>query len=324
MTLREKIAIGALILIGLIWGGVIAFRKDLNDFLFYYWLSRNPQIFSAEVALEQQLRELKPIRNKEIADLQITAKSAISVLIKENGEQRVLFEKDGDKSLPLASLTKLMTAWVVLEHYDLSKKITISKLAANQYGEIGKLEERKTFPVEYLLYPLLMESSNGAAFALANDYEGMTERNFVALMNLEAEKMGLKNTFFDNPTGLDPEESKTKMNYSTANDLALFAKKLLEKPLIWEILSLPNYSLYGPELVNTNKFLLNGEGDWQDKIIGGKTGYTGEAGGCLFLVVRAPKAQGFLANVVLGANGKENRFDEMRKLLEWLKIAYKW
>ncbi len=325
MTLRTKILISALILIVLSLCGINAFGKNLSDFLFWYGVSRNPQMLSAELSLEEKLREVKPIRDRKIPDLETTAKSAISVLINDSGKERILFEKESEKILPIASLTKLMTAWVVLEHYDLSKGITISKLATNQYGDIGKLEEGKTFPAEYLLYPLLMESSNGAAFALAEDYdEGMTERNFVGLMNLEAKKMGLSNTFFDNPTGLDPEESKTEMNYSTANDLVIFTKKLLEKPLIWEILSLPKYSSYGPELINTNKFLLDGSTQWQDRIIGGKTGYTGEAGGCLLLVMKAQKAQGLLINVILGANGRENRFDEMRKLVEWLKSAYKW
>ncbi len=324
MNLRKKVAIGALILIGLILLVVIAFRKDLNDFLFWYWMSRNPQMLAAELSLEEKLREIKPIRDRKIPDLETTAKSAISVLLKDNGEKQVLFEKESNQKLPIASLAKLMTAWVVLEHYDFSKEITISKLAANQYGDIRKLKEGKTFPVEYLLYPLLIESSNGAAFALANDYDKMTERDFVKLMNMEAEKMELNDTFFDNPTGLDSEESKTEMNYSTANDLAKFAKKLLEKPLIWQILSLPKYSLYGPELINTNEFLLDGSAQWQDRIIGGKTGYTDKAGGSLLLVMKAQKAQGLLINVILGANERESRFDEMRKLVEWLKSAYKW
>ncbi|MDP1538637.1 MAG: serine hydrolase [bacterium] len=335
--------------------GINLLEKNLSDFFFWYKISQNPQIFTAQIALEEKLQEMKPIRNREIPDLEIEAKSTISVLVNGKDKEKVLFEKESNQKLPIASLTKLMTVWVVLEHYDLSKEITISKLAANQYGDIRKLEEGKTFPAEYFLYPLLMESSNGAAFALANDYEGMTERNFVELMNREAEKIGLNDTFFDNPTGLDPQESKTEMNYSTANDLVKFTKKLLEKPLIsraeqgerrnfvsslWEILSLPRYSLYGPEVINTNRFLLkedkssslaftevqalDGSTDWQDRTIGGKTGYTGEAGGCLLLVIKAPKAQGFLINIILGANGKENRFEEMKKLVDWLKIAYKW
>lgn len=304
--------------------GINNLEKNLNDFFFWHKISQNPQIFTAQIALEEKLREMKPIRNREMPDLEIEAKSAISVLVNDEGKERTLFEKESRQRLPIASLTKLMTAWVVLEYYDISKEITISKLAANQYGDIRKLEEGRTFTTEYLLYPLLMESSNGAAFALANDYEGMTERDFVELMNLEAKKIGLNDTFFDNPTGLDPGDPRKEMNYSTTRDLVKFAKKLLEKPLIWEILSILKYSEYGPELVNTNRFLLNNSTDWQDKIIGGKTGYTDKAGGCLLLVVKTPKNQGFLINIILGAKGPENRFEEMKKLVDWLKLAYKW
>jgi D-alanyl-D-alanine carboxypeptidase len=200
----------------------------------------------------------------------------------------------------------------------------LSISSANQYGELGKLQAGESFSTEYLLYPLLMESSNGAAMALAQDYPGMTLKDFVGLMNLEAGKMGLTNTFFDNPSGLDPEESQARINYSSAADLATFTQKLLSEPLIWEILSLPRYSLYGPELINTNKFLLDETAYWQNRIIGGKTGYTEKAGGCFLLTVKAPKGQGTLINIVLGANGRENRFDEMKKLVDWLKVAYKW
>ena len=324
MTPRRKILISllALTLFGL-WT-VSAFGKNISDFLFWNEISHQPQMLSAELKLEEKLRDLRPTRDRKIPDLEITARSAISVLLKENGEERVLFENASHKILPVASLTKLMTAWVVLQHYDLSKEIVISKSAANQYGEIGKLQEGESFPTEYLLYPLLMESSNGAAFALSNDYEGMTEKDFVKLMNSEAEKMGLRDTFFDNPSGLDPEESKTEMNYSSTADFIAFSKKLLGEPLIWEILSLPRYSLYGPELVNSNKLLLEDSAYWQDKIIGGKTGYTSLAGGCLFLVTKAPKDQGILINIILGANGRENRFDEMKKMVEWIKAAHKW
>jgi len=322
--MRLKIFLISFILSLPFFWGVNNLEKNLGDFFFWHKISQNPKIFTAQIALEEKLREMKPIRNIEVPDLEMEVKSAISVLADSQGSQRTLFEKETEQKLAIASLTKLMTAWVVLEYYDLSKEITISKKAANQYGDIKKLEEGKTFPVKYFLYPLLMESSNGAAFALANDYEEITERKFVELMNSEAKKIGLNDTFFDNPTGLDPEDSKTEMNYSTADDLVKLAKKLLEKPLVWEILSIAKYFEYGPELINTNRFLLENFTDWQEKIIGGKTGYTSKAGGCLLLVVKAPRSQGFLINIILGANGKENRFEEMRKLVDWLKSAYNW
>ena len=264
---------------------------------------------------------MKPIRNQQVPDFETEAKSVISVLI---DKEKVIFEKLPDEKLPIASLTKLMTTLVVLENYDLTKEITISKEAANQNGSIQKLQEGKTFPVEYLLYPLLMESSNIAAFALANDYEEMTESKFTELMNNTAKEMGMNDTFFDNASGLDPEESGKEMNYSTVNDLIKLVKRLLENPLVWQILSTPQYSLYGPELINTNRFLIDDSNTWQDRIIGGKTGYTEKAGGCLVLVMEPPRGQGTLINVILGARGTEDRFNEMRRLVDWLNQAYKW
>jgi len=264
---------------------------------------------------------MKPIRNKAVPDFETEAKSIISVLIDKN---EILFEKLPDEKLAIASLTKLMTALVVLENYDLSKEITISKESANQNGNIPKLQEGKTFSVEYLLYPLLMESSNIAAFALANDYNGTAEREFVTLMNNKAKEMGMNDTFFDNSSGLDPEESGTEINYSTANDMVKLVKRLLEKPLVWQILSTPQYSLYGPELINTNRFLIDDSNIWQDRIIGGKTGYTEKAGGCFLLAMESPRNRGTLINVILGVGGTESRFYEMKRLVSWLNQAYKW
>jgi D-alanyl-D-alanine carboxypeptidase len=324
MTWRKKILISALVLTSLSLWAVKAFSQNVNDFLFWHEMSHQRERLLTELNLEEQLKNLRPSRNQSVADLATDAQAAISILIKEDGQERILFENNSQQILPIASLTKLMTAWVVLQHYDLTEEITLSIPSANQYGELGKLQAGDSFSTEYLLYPLLMESSNGAAMALAQDYPGITLKDFVGLMNLEAEKMGLTNTFFDNPSGLDPEESQTKINYSSATDLAVFTQKLLSEPLIWEILSLPKYSLYGPELINTNKFLLDETAYWQNRIIGGKTGYTEKAGGCFLLTVEAPKGQGTLINIILGANGRENRFDEMKKLVDWLKVAYKW
>jgi D-alanyl-D-alanine carboxypeptidase len=319
MTPKFKIFLTALVLSLPFWWGINLLEKNLKDFFFWHNISQNPQIFAAQVALEEELRNLKPIRDKNVEDLKVNAKSAISFFLNNEGKERVLFGKEIDKKLPIASLTKLMTANVVLKNYDLSKKIKISKEAVAQEENFGKLEVGKVFPAGYLLYPLLMESSNDAAFALANDYNGMSERKFIALMNWEGKKLNLNNTFFDNPTGLDPEESGTELNYSTARDLVKLTKELLKEPLIWQILSTPKYTLYGPELINTDKLLGEISG-----IVGGKTGYTEMSGGCILLVTKAPKNSGYLINVILGANGQEDRFGEMKKLVNWLDKAYKW
>jgi D-alanyl-D-alanine carboxypeptidase len=324
MTLKFKIFLTAFVLSLPFWWGINLLEAELKDFFFWQEISQNPRIFTAQIALEEKLKELKPIRNKNIEDLTIEGKSAISFFLSNEGKEKILFGKNINQKLPIASLTKLMTALVVLKYYDLSKEIKISKEAVAQEENFGKLEVGKVFPAKYLLYPLLMESSNDAAFALANDYEGMTERGFVELMRWEAEKLRLNNTFFDNPTGLDPEESGTELNYSTAFDLIKLTKELLKKPLIWEILATPKYTLYGPELINNNELLFDDSINWRKRIVGGKTGYTEMSGGCMLLVIRAPKNQGYLINVVLGTSNNHNRFNEMKKLVNWLEEAYKW
>ena len=303
------------------WWGVNVLGEKLENFFYWREISQNTQIFTAQTNLEEKLNKLKPIRHRNVEDLEIRATSVISVFLDNKGKEKILFEKEGGKILPIASLTKLMTALVVLENYDFSKEIKISEKAVEQPEDLGKLVAERIFPVKYLLYPLLMESSNDAAFSLANDYDGMTGEKFVTLMNSAAQKLNLNDTFFVNPSGLDPETKtpKTKINYSTASDLAKLTKELLKKPLIWEILSTPRYNFYGPELLNTNELL--GE---IPEIVGGKTGYTYTAGGCMVLVTIAPKDAGFLVNVILGTDGKNGRFGEMKKLANWLNTAYKW
>ncbi|MDP2664060.1 MAG: serine hydrolase [bacterium] len=300
------------------WWGTNLLGEGLEEFFYWQRVSKSPQLLAAQIGLEERLREIRPVRENDVQGFELNAKSGISVFVSDDGREKVLFEKDPDQRLPFASLTKLMTAWVVLEYYDLSKEITVSREAVSQEEDFGKLETGNVFPTEYLLYPLLMESSNDAAFALASDYEDMTERKFVELMKWEAEKMNLEQTFFDNATGLDPEESGTRLNYSSSKDLAKLVERLLKKPLVWEISSTEKYNSYGPELVNNNELLGQIPG-----LVGGKTGYTAEAGECMILVLRAPKNQGYLINVILGT-GVGNKFAEMKELVNWLDLAYRW
>lgn len=301
MTLKFKIFLIAFILSLPFWWGMNVFQKNLEDFLFWKEIADNPQILTAQIIQEERLESLKPIRSRQIENPKIEAKSAISVLIDSQGSEKILYEKAGDKKLPIASLTKLMTANVVLENYELSQEIKIS-------------ETGRTFSIEYLLYPLLMESSNDAAYTLANDYNEITEEIFVSLMNLKAESLGLENTHFVNPTGLD-SNPPTVLNYSTAKDLVRLTKYLLKKPLIWKILSTPKFDTYGPELINTNELL------GEIPQLGGKTGWTLEAGGCFLLVMEAPRSSDYIINVILGS---KDRFGEMKKLIDWLHQAYRW
>ena len=304
----------------LFWWGVNVSGEKLENFFFWQEISENPQIFTAQLNLEKKLENLKPVRNREIGDLEIGAKSAISVLINNEGNPRILFEKGGDKRLPIASLTKLMTVSVVLENYDLTEKVEISKEAVLQESEFGNLKIGEEFFVKDLLYPLLMESSNDAAYALS---ETIGEEEFVDLMNIKAANLGLENTFFLNPTGLDPDNLSDLTNYSTAKDLVKLTNYLLKnQPLIWDILGTFEFDLYSSDgvlhhrLKNTNELLKEGA-----NIIGGKTGWTPQAQGCLLLVYGTPQNRGKIINVILGS---EDRFGEMKKLINWLNQVYRW
>ncbi|OGZ24651.1 MAG: hypothetical protein A2896_01815 [Candidatus Nealsonbacteria bacterium RIFCSPLOWO2_01_FULL_43_32] len=300
------------------WWGIKSFSANLDDFFYYRELTVNPKILTAranQLAFEENLKNLKPIRQAQVPSLTLNAKSAISLLVDDQGEGRILFNRTVNEPLPIASLTKLMTALVVLKKYDLAKEIKISKEAVSMEENLGKLNVGEMLSVEYLLYPLLMESSNDAAFALANDYDGMNAEAFVELMNAEAQKLGLKNTHFVNVTGLDPE-NLAEINYASAYDLTMLAQELLKSPLIRQIFSTAKINLYGPELINSNGFLGRIPG-----VIGGKTGYTERALGCFLLIFEAPKANQYLINVILGA---DDRSVEMEKLINWLNEAYKW
>ncbi len=288
MTSGLKVFFASFLLSLPFWWGVNLMQKSLEDFLFWGRMSVNPDLLMAQVIQENNLAELKPIRDLKVQDLEIGAESALSVFVDNGGSERILFEKNSEKALPTASLTKLMTANIVLKYYDISQ------------AEIAQL-----------LYPLLIASDNDVASLLATTI--LNEEAFVDLMNLEAKKLGLTNTYFANPTGLDPKKEADRINYSTAKDLIRFARYLVEeKNLIWEISTIAEFE----EKVNTNELLQE-----FPEIIGGKTGETLLAGKCLILVVQAPKNKGYIINVILNS---KNHFEEMKKLMDWAEYAYNW
>jgi len=321
-TNNLKFFLIALILVsGTTWG-VNFLGQDLEEFFLSREFASNPKILAAQanqMEFAQSVRDLRPLRDNRVADSEINAKAAISVLLNNQGGEKVLFEKNSAEALPIASLSKLVTVDVILKNYDLAKEIIVTKEAVSQEENFGKLRVGDVLTVEQLLYPLLMESSNDAAFALANDYDGVDEKVFVGLMNDDARFLDLRNTRFVNSSGLDPEEwePKEKINVSSARDLSQLAKQLLTAPLVWEILATPKINLYGETLVNTNKLLGTMPG-----IIGGKTGYTDTALGCFVLVTDAPKGKGQIISVILGT--PNDRFDEMEKLINWANRAYLW
>ncbi|MDO8470808.1 MAG: hypothetical protein Q7S63_02405 [bacterium] len=323
--MHTKIVAAAFIAsLSLTWG-IPSLSHYLQDAFFWKELSQNPEIAAAflqEDQLKKQVLSERPTRREEFQIPSIEAKAAFSVLVRKDGNEKVLFTKNQRTALPIASLTKLMTALVAAQTYPLEKEIAISGHALATEGPQGFFEEEDTFSVKNLLYPLLMESSNDAAVALA-EQEG--EPSFVRLMNGLAEILRMDQTSFFNPTGLDPDEGDA-INVSSARDLAILIEYLKDShPEVFDILSLETFDLKDAEgyfhhtVLNTDELLKN-QG-FPTKILGGKTGYTEKASGCLIIVVQSPKDRGYIVNVVLGS---DNRFEEMKKLIQFAYEGYSW
>ncbi|MFQ6049817.1 MAG: D-alanyl-D-alanine carboxypeptidase family protein [Candidatus Paceibacterales bacterium] len=305
MGINFKIFFIVLVLSSFFWWGINFFQENLEKF-FYAQISQPFQ----EITFAK--RPAKPKKPK----LNLQVKSAFSVKINRVGKERILFKKNSAQILPIASLTKLMTALIVLEdpeNYNFSEIITISKEAAAQENvpEYGNLKPGERISIEKLLDLTLIYSSNDAALALA---EVIGIENFVERMNQKAKILGLESTHFINPTGLDPEnlsykeEAKDYFNHSTAQDLVKLAQHILKnQPLIFEI-----------SLKKEPYLIENGLSDLSlpegQKIIGGKTGYTYEAGGCMLLVSEDEK-ENYFFQVILGTISPLTRVKEMQKLI---------
>lgn len=241
-------------------------------------------------------------------NLEINAEAGVSVLISPS-EEKIIFAKNKNKKLPVASLTKLMTALVVLEKYDLNQKVTISELALKQEGVQGVLKEGEVLSVKDLLYITLIESSNRSAFALS---ELMGSEAFIKTMNETAKRIGLTNTYFEDVTGL------SEASYSTASDLVILTRYLFEHySLFGEISGLQSFDLYLSNgklhhtLDTTNKLLGKVEG-----VVAGKTGFTSFSKGCFMVIQKNVGQNYYLIHIVLGA---DDRFLEMEKIINWVK-----
>lgn len=270
----------------------------------------------------------KFVDRKELSAPQINALTAYSVYIKDD-EKEILFSKNRNKRLPIASLTKLMTSLVIYDNYNLSKSIGISGSKMVKDSHLSDLRVFSTTSFRELLYPLLIESNNSGAYAAAIAPKNITFEKFVDLMNEKARELDMQRTVYYNPSGLD---NMIGINLSTARDQSKLIEELLNFPLFWDILSKKSYELTSSsgslsyQVKTTNKFLDGSyfQGmypDWYSEIKGGKTGFTYAAGGCLIIVLE--KDGGHVVNIILGADGREERFREMEKLINWVNKAYK-
>ena len=180
---------------------------------------------------------------------------------------RVLYENRADQRSLIASTTKIMTALVVLEHVPLDTTFQIPPEASGIEGSSMYLKTGETLTVKELLFGMMLHSGNDAAIALALVCAGSVPE-FVDLMNLKAQKLGLRNTHFENPNGLDGET-----HYSSARDLAKLTSYALANEEFANIVATKHTTAAGRTLTNHNRLLWSYEG-----CIGVKTGYTKAAG----------------------------------------------
>ena len=199
--------------------------------------------------------------------LSVSAISAEKAILLDAQTGRVIYERNADQQSLIASTTKIMTALVVCEQTNVLDRVRIPKEAVGIEGSSLYLREGEVLTVQELLYGLMLHSGNDAAVALAI-YCGGTVEGFAQLMNDEAARIGLKNTHFVNPHGLDAPN-----HYSTARDLALLAAYAMENPLFRQTVSTRTVTVGARSLHNHNKLLWQVEG-----ADGVKTGYTKAAG----------------------------------------------
>lgn len=247
-----------------------------------------------------------PALSIDAAPANISTHAKASALIDvESG--RLLYSSHGDEPMRIASLTKIMTAIVAIEHGRLTDMVKVSKRAVGKEGSSIYLKLGEKMSLSNLLYGLMLRSGNDAATAIA-EHVGGSEEGFVYLMNEKAAQIGLTNSHFMNPHGLDQEG-----HYSTANDLAKLTAYALKNEVFAEIVrtkvkSAPNpHEKWDYRWRNKNKML-----SMYDGADGVKTGYTKKALRCL--VSSATRNGQRLAAVTI--NDSDDWADHM-KLLDW-------
>jgi D-alanyl-D-alanine carboxypeptidase (penicillin-binding protein 5/6) len=254
-----------------------------------------------------------PLLNSSIPQPVVSAKS---FLVLDTETERTLYSRSADQKLPVASLTKIMTAMVVLDSYNLNDMVTVASGSVKVDNERQDLYLGEQVSVIDLLQMMLIKSSNDAAYALAAHGQKSGIR-LVEKMNEKAFQLGMANSLFFDPAGLEDDA------YSTAQDLRkmmLYSFKNYNE--LWSITKIRNKAVtsadgkFKHDLVSTNKLF-----DTITGIEGGKTGYTDGALGCMILITKVPNEDSEIISIVLGST---NRFGDTKALVDWIFTAYRW
>lgn len=245
-------------------------------------------------------------------ELSISSKSAILV---DSQSGRVLYEKNADQPLPIASVTKVMTLLLVFEAIDngnlsLDEMITVSENASGMGGSQAFIDAGYNYSAEELIKSIIIASANDSAVAMAERISG-SEEAFVSKMNNKANELKMTNTVFKNCTGL-PEAG----HHSSARDVSIMSNELLkhDKYFKWGTIWMDEIKHEKDgrvtELVNTNRLIRSLQG-----CDGLKTGYTSEAGFCVSTTAKRGNMR--LVSVILNGNTSKERFNDAEKLINY-------
>lgn len=249
-------------------------------------------------------------KDEDEEEIDITSRIA---LIYDRASGKILYEKNGNKQTPMASTTKIMTAIVVLENAKLTDTVTITSKAASMGGSRLGLKKNDKITVNDLLYGLMLRSGNDAAVALAIHVGGSVEE-FADMMNEKATELGLYNSHFIVPHGLDNEG-----HYTTAYELAKIADYALKIDKFKEIVGTKVTTIYingyAKKINNTNNLLGSVSG-----VYGVKTGFTNGAGRCLVTACKRDDLD--IITVIIGADTNNIRSKDTIKLIQYVYTEF--
>ena len=229
---------------------------------------------------------------------------------------RFLFAKSARTHLPVASLTKILTSLVVLEHLNIDETVKVPAGAVRVDGEKQTLYLDEELSVLSLMKLMLIESSNDAAYALAQYFKEKTGTDLVEKMNEKAQFLQMTESNFLDPAGLNDGA------YSTVEDMTKLVRNALKQDLIWNITTEKSTTVRSVDgkiehkIESTNQLF----GVIPD-VVGGKTGYTDIALGSMVLIVDIPGKNDKIISIILGS---KDRFGDTQKMLDWVKKAYSW
>lgn len=278
--------------------------------------------FSSFSICDDYIEDDNPNTEKEIIESATTPTEEIKIpntnsracVIIDRNTNAVLYGKNENQKRKMASTTKIMTATIIIENCNLNETVEISKKAAGTGGSRLGLKAGDKITIRDLLYGLMMRSGNDSAVALA-EYAGGSIEGFAEKMNQKASDLGLNNTHFETPHGLDSDE-----HYTTAYELALLSNYALNNKIFAQIVGTKEYTItingYPKQLSNTNELLGNLDG-----VYGIKTGFTNGANRCLVTACKRNNMD--IICVVLGADTKNFRTQDSVKLINYIFDNFK-